>query len=91
LPAAAPATQQVSAAAGGKAAVQGQIKRLVRDRGFGFIRPEGGTEDVFFHSSATRGVMFDELSEGQTVEFEEQADPRDAKRSRAINVRLAGE
>ena len=68
----------------------GQIKRLVRDRGFGFIRPEGATEDIFFHSSALQGGVFDQLSEGQNVEFDKEADPRDPKRSRAVNVRIAG-
>ena len=65
----------------------GQIKRLVRDRGFGFIRPEGASEDIFFHSSAMQGGIFDQLNEGQNVEFETEADPRDSNRSRAINVR----
>jgi CspA family cold shock protein len=68
----------------------GQIKRLVQDRGFGFIRPEGESEDVFFHSSAVEQGMFDQLSEGQNVEFDKEADPRDPKRSRAVNVRAAG-
>jgi CspA family cold shock protein len=68
---------------------KGQIKRLVRDRGFGFIRPEGETEDIFFHTSALQGVIFDQLSEGQNVEFDKESDPRDPKRSRAVNVRIA--
>jgi CspA family cold shock protein len=66
----------------------GQIKRLVRDRGFGFIQPTGESEDIFFHSSATAG-MFDSLSEGQTVEFDKEADPRDSRKTRAANVRVA--
>jgi CspA family cold shock protein len=69
----------------------GKIKTLVRDRGFGFIQPEGASEDIFFHSSAVRGTMFDELSEGQAVEFDKEADPRDARRSRAVNIRLQGQ
>lgn len=64
----------------------GQIKRLVRDRGFGFIRPEGASEDIFFHSSAVSGVLFDQLNEGQDVEFDREPDPRDPKRSRAVNI-----
>jgi len=69
----------------------GQIKRLVRDRGFGFIRPEGASEDIFFHSSAMQGgVVFDDLNEGQNVEFDKEADPRDSRRSRAVNIRLVG-
>jgi CspA family cold shock protein len=68
----------------------GQIKRLVRDRGFGFIRPEGASEDIFFHSSAIQGAMFDSLNEGQAVEFDQEADPRDSRRSRAVNIRITG-
>jgi CspA family cold shock protein len=64
----------------------GQIKRLVKDRGFGFIRPDGESEDIFFHISAAEGI-FDSLNEGQTVEFDKQPDPRDSSRSRAVNVR----
>jgi CspA family cold shock protein len=66
----------------------GQIKRLVRDRGFGFIRPEGASEDIFFHSSAVSGVLFDQLNEGQNVEFDREPDPRDPKRSRAVNIHV---
>jgi CspA family cold shock protein len=68
----------------------GQIKRLARDRGFGFIRPDGASEDLFFHTSAVQGGMFDSLNEGQTVEFDQAPDERDPRRQRAINVRVAG-
>ena len=67
----------------------GEIKRLERERGFGFIRPAGASDDVFFHSSAVQGTVFDQLNEGQTVEFEKQPDDRDPRRSRAVNVRLS--
>jgi cold shock CspA family protein len=66
----------------------GQIKRLARDRGFGFIRPAGETEDIFFHSSAVLGEQFDNLNEGQSVEFDKGADERNPSRSRAMNVRV---
>jgi CspA family cold shock protein len=66
----------------------GTIKRVIRDRGFGFIQPEGATEEVFFHSSAVEAPTFDELSEGQKVEFEVEPDPRQPSRSRANHVRL---
>lgn len=66
----------------------GEIKRLDRDRGFGFIRPTGATEDVFFHSSVLQGLVFDQLNEGQAVEFETQPDERDPRRTRAVNVRV---
>jgi CspA family cold shock protein len=65
----------------------GTIKRIIRDRGFGFIQPEGSTEDVFFHSTAVEKPTFDELTEGQQVEFETEPDSRQPRRSRAVHVR----
>lgn len=61
---------------------QGTIKKLISDKGFGFIQGERG--EVFFHCSALQGVAFEELSEGQAVEFEEGQGP---KGPRAENVR----
>ena len=68
----------------------GSITRIVRDKGFGFIQPAGGTQEVFFHSSVVEQPTFDELSEGQEVEFEIEPDPRQPDRSRATHVKLAG-
>lgn len=68
----------------------GTIKHIVRDRGFGFIQPDGETKDLFFHTSSVEQLTFDELSEGQQVEFETEADPRVPLRGRATHVRLAG-
>ncbi len=65
----------------------GTIKRLARDRGFGFIRPDGESQDIFFHTSAVQGGGFDSLNEGQQVEFDKGQDERDPSRSRALNVR----
>jgi CspA family cold shock protein len=65
----------------------GTIVSLRLDRGFGFISTEaakGG--DVFFHSSAVAGGTFDNLREGDKVEFTLEPDPRDPSRSRAVNV-----
>ncbi|MDE3097295.1 MAG: cold shock domain-containing protein, partial [Chloroflexota bacterium] len=42
---------------------------------------------IFFHTSAVQSGSFDDLNEGQTVEFDKAADERDPRRSRAINVR----
>lgn len=66
----------------------GTIQTLRDDKGFGFIRPEGsrGRDDVFFHSSAVIGTTFDSLQEGQQVDYEEEPDPRDPSRKRAVNV-----
>ncbi len=69
---------------------KGTITRIVRDRGFGFIQLDGATEEVFFHSSAVEQPTFDELNEGQQVEFETEPDSRQPQRSRATHVKLAG-
>ena len=56
-------------------AVKGTIKRLVSDKGFGFVAAQDGTE-YFFHRSACTGVRFDELREGQSVSFEKGEGPK---------------
>jgi CspA family cold shock protein len=48
----------------------GKIKRLVADRGFGFITPDDGSQDVFFHHTALRGVKFAQLEVGDAVDYE---------------------
>jgi CspA family cold shock protein len=48
---------------------KGTIKRLIADRGFGFIKRAQG-KDLFFHRSQLQGVDYDSLREGQQVEFE---------------------
>ena len=65
------------------AAVSGTIKRIVGDKGFGFVAADDGTE-YFFHNSACVGVRFAELREGQAVTFEKGQGP---KGPRAENVR----
>jgi len=65
--------------------LNGTIKRLVSDKGFGFIAAGDGNE-YFFHNSACSGMRFDELHEGQNVTFERGQGP---KGPRAENVRLA--
>lgn len=70
---------------------QGTIKSIRDDRGFGFIAPDGEDKDIFFHSSAVEDRQFDQLREGQRVEFEAGADPRDPQRQRAERVRPIAE
>ena len=41
------------------------------DKGYGFIQPQGGGKDVFFHISAVERAGLSRLNEGQVVEFEE--------------------
>lgn len=49
--------------------MQGTIKRVIRDRGFGFIRTTEGQE-VFFHRSGLQQLNFESLREGEAVEFD---------------------
>ena len=65
----------------------GKIKKLVRDRGFGFISDTDGNE-VFFHRSSVTGANFDSLNEEETVEFDVEKSP---KGPRASNVHPAGQ
>ena len=62
---------------------QGSIKKLISNKGFGFIEGENG--ELFFHSSAVENASFEELREGQSVEYEEGRGP---KGPRAENVRV---
>jgi CspA family cold shock protein len=67
---------------------QGVIKKMVLDRGFGFI--SGHPDDVFFHHSTVEGHRFDDLEEGQSVEYELETGERrrEGKGPRAAAVRL---
>jgi cold shock protein len=63
----------------------GKIKRLISDKGFGFVQATDGTE-YFFHQSSCVDARFDELREGQTLTFDKGQGP---KGPRAENIRLA--
>lgn len=64
-------------------ATNGTIKRLVSDKGFGFVAAADGQE-YFFHQSAVQGAQFNQLREGQAVTFDTGQGP---KGPRAENVR----
>ncbi|WP_151529387.1 MULTISPECIES: cold-shock protein [Corynebacterium] len=49
---------------------QGTVKWFNAEKGFGFIAPEDGSEDVFVHYSEIQGGGFRTLEENQKVEFE---------------------
>ena len=61
----------------------GTIKKLVSDRGFGFIAAEDGKE-FFFHRSGTEG-NFDQLQGGEKVSFEIEASPK-GPRAKAVRT-----
>jgi CspA family cold shock protein len=63
---------------------QGTIKKLMSEKGFGFIEGERG--ELFFHHSSVQGTSFEALHEGQKVTYTEGHGP---KGPRAESVSLA--
>lgn len=65
---------------------QGKVKKLVQDKGFGFIQGADG-QDVFFHHSIVADRGFDDLQVGQAVEYSlEAGSPPSGKGPRAASV-----
>ncbi|MCA9090054.1 MAG: cold shock domain-containing protein [Planctomycetaceae bacterium] len=60
---------------------RGTIKKLVADKGFGFIAGGDRGKDLFFHVSALKDTTFESLYEGQDVEFESEQGPKGARAS----------
>jgi cold shock protein len=70
---------------------KGTIKKLVSERGFGFILPEGESasgNDLFFHRNDVQGSGYDVLREGEAVLYDLGTDQRRGT-PKATNVRSA--
>jgi CspA family cold shock protein len=63
----------------------GVVEFFKDDKGFGFIRPDGGGNDVFVHHSAIQGEGFKSLKRGDRVEYDIQEDPK-GPRASAVTV-----
>jgi len=59
----------------------GTVKWFSAQKGFGFIQPDDGGNDVFVHISAVERAGLSNLAEGQKVSFEVKVDPRRGKSS----------
>lgn len=59
----------------------GTVKWFNTTKGFGFIQPDGGGQDVFVHISAVQRAGLRELQEGQKISYEVVADKRSGKSS----------
>lgn len=68
---------------------KGTVKWFNADKGFGFITNDETNEDVFVHFSAIQIDGFKTLTEGQSVNFETEADPKNSSKKRAVNVTVA--
>ncbi len=64
----------------------GRVKMFDERKGFGFIKPDDGSTDIFFHVSALQEG--DEITQGKAVTFETGVDPKSG-RTRAVSVDLA--
>ncbi len=67
----------------------GTVKWFNESKGFGFISNDDGSGDVFVHFSAIQESGFKSLAEGQKVTYDTEADPKDSRKLRAVNVRTA--
>jgi cold shock protein len=65
--------------------IKGSIKRVMKDRGYGFIKVEDGRE-IFFHMSALQEVDFNGLVEGDPLECDVEKD-RYNRGFKAVNVK----
>ena len=63
--------------------MMGSIKTIIVEKNFGFITPDGGEKDVFFHATSLKDVDFSALKQGDKVSF----DVEDSEKGpRAVNV-----
>ena len=67
----------------------GTVKWFNAGKGFGFITDDNSGEDLFVHFSSIQTDGFKSLDDGQKVTFETEADPKDSRKLRAVNVNIA--
>lgn len=65
---------------------RGRVKWFSDEKGFGFIEPEDGGEDLFVHHSDIEGSGFKTLDEGEEVEFESESGPKGPRATNVVRV-----
>jgi len=65
---------------------QGTVKWFNSEKGFGFIAPENGGNDVFVHHTAIQGSGYKSLNEGERVSFEVTRGPKGDQASNVTKV-----
>ena len=56
--------------------MEGTIKKIVGEKGFGFITIDGEEKDLFFHRNEIKDVNFEDLKEGDRVSFDKTDSPK---------------
>ena len=65
---------------------KGTVKWFNNSKGYGFITPEDGSQDVFVHHSSIQGEGYKSLDEGQSVEFEVQQGQKGPEAANVVKV-----
>ena len=68
---------------------EGKVKKVVLEKGYGFIEPTTGGGDIFFHHSSCVETKIEDLHPGQLVSFDTEAG-QGGKGPRAVNVKPIG-
>jgi CspA family cold shock protein len=66
--------------------MDGAIKKLVSEKGFGFIKGDDGKEFFFHKSGLAAGVEYDDLKEGDRVTFETTTSPKGPRAENVVRV-----
>ena len=65
---------------------RGTVKWFSDQKGYGFITPDDGSQDVFVHHSAIQGEGFKTLQEGQLVDFEVTSGQKGPQAANVVSV-----